>query len=142
MAKKKPAKKKTAPKKAKKPAAKKAAPKKAAPKAKAGKKAKAPKRSRGVAPVVLPWRQPLPGESLVGVVDDFFSHVGVITFTVRAAFEVGDQIHVRGHTTDLTLRVTSMQEDHKPIQKASPKQGVGIKIDGKARRGDYVYLID
>jgi len=121
--------------------AKKAAPRKAkaAAKPKPAKKAKG--RSKGAPPIVLPWRQPLPGESLVGVVDDFFSEVGVITFTVQAPLEVGDQIHVRGHTTDITLRVTSMQEDHKSIQKASPKQGVGIKVEGKCRRGDYVYLI-
>src|SRR5262245_12236077 len=92
---KKPAKRKAAP-KAKKAAPKKAAPKKAVKRAPAKKKAKAAAARPGPAP--LPWRVPLEGERRIGVVDDYFSHVGVIAFTLEAPLAVGERIHVRGHT--------------------------------------------
>lgn len=143
-AKKKPAKKPV--KKAVKKAAKKTAKKisvKAKPKAVAAPKKTAAKRKGGVsgpAPVFA-WRIPKPGERLVGIVDDFYSHISVITFTLTAPLSVGDAIHVRGHTTDLEQSVTSMQCEHKDVANGKPGMGVGIRISDKARRGDYIYKI-
>lgn len=123
--------------------AKKAAPRtaaKAAGKPSKNKSKAAPKQRRGPDPL-LAWRIPKPGEILVGVVDDFYSHIGVITFTLRAPLNAGDAIHVRGHTTDLEQTISSMQCEHKDIANGRTGMGVGIKIKDKARRGDYVYKI-
>jgi len=124
--------------------AKKSSAKKAPPKTKKTKKASAkPVSSRGGLPdLSLPWRHPLPGETLAGVVDDYFSHIGVITFTLRKPLQVGDQIHVRGHTTDLTQEVVSLQIEHDSVKEAAVGKGVGIKVDDKCRRGDFVYLVE
>ncbi len=89
----------------------------------------------------LPWRQPLAGERYVGTVDDYYSHIGVMTLTLKAALSVGDQIHVRGHTTDIQQGVSSMQVNHAAVDKAGSGAGVGIKVEGKCRRGDYVYKV-
>ncbi len=147
-AKKKPAKKpaKKAVKKSVKKAVKKAAKKvsaKAKPQKTATQKKAAAKRRGGLAgPAPLfPWRIPKPGETRVGIVDDFYSHISVITFTLTAPLSVGDTIHVRGHTTDLELPVTSMQCEHKDIQEGKIGMGVGIRVADKARRGDYIYKI-
>ena len=96
--------KKTVKKKAKKTAVKKVSPKKP--------------RLKKSAPVAepLPWRHALPGETMAGVVDDYFSHLSVITLTLQSPLKVGDKIHVRGHTTDMTEILESMQIDHQGME--------------------------
>lgn len=104
-------------------------------------KARKPARSKKTAPAEapFPWREALPGEKLVGVVEDYFSHVGVIALTLQESLRVGDRIHVRGHTTEISQSVQSMQVDHAAVEQAAAGVGVGVRIDGKARQGDYVY---
>ncbi|MBL0058502.1 MAG: translation elongation factor-like protein [Elusimicrobia bacterium] len=83
----------------------------------------------------------MPGEILAGVVDDFFSHLSVITLTLQAPLKVGDKIHVRGHTTDMTEAVASIQINHQPVLEAKTGDPVGIKAVGKCRAGDYLYKV-
>ncbi|MFN3966975.1 MAG: HD domain-containing phosphohydrolase, partial [Endomicrobiia bacterium] len=55
-------------------------------------------------------------ELRLGIVDDFFSHVSVIALKLEDEVSVGDTIHVKGHTTDFTQTVDSMQIEHTPVQ--------------------------
>lgn len=77
----------------------------------------------------------------LGHVEDYFAHVEVIALFLKEPLAVGDVIHVRGHTTDLTQAVESMQIDHKPIQAAKKGAEVGIKVNDKCRKGDLVYKV-
>ena len=133
MAAKKPAKKsKAAPKGEKKPAKK---------SPKGGGRAKisiAKKKTEGVG---LNAKHQVPGGVLVGRVEDYFSHVGVIALTLEAPLSIGDMIRVKGHTTDITQKVESMQINHQSVQTASTKDAIGIHIADKARKGDAVYKI-
>lgn len=90
------------------------------------KKAK-PKKLVVAPPDPLPWRHALPGETLVGVVDDYYSHLSVITLKVQSPLTVGDKIHVRGHTTDMTETLESMQIDHVPVTVAKVGDPSGSK---------------
>lgn len=121
--------KKTVKKKAKKTAVKKVSPKKP--------------RLKKSAPVAepLPWRHALPGETMAGVVDDYFSHLSVITLTLQSPLKVGDKIHVRGHTTDMTEILESMQINHVSVAQAKAGDPIGIKAVGKCRAGDYLYKV-
>jgi putative protease len=78
---------------------------------------------------------------LLGFVEDYFAKIGVIALTLKAPLAVGQQIQVLGHTTNLEQAVDSMQIDHVPVQQADVKNAVGIKVIGRARRGDHVYLL-
>ncbi|MBK8574328.1 MAG: hypothetical protein IPN90_01160 [Elusimicrobia bacterium] len=89
----------------------------------------------------LPWRHALPGETMVGVVDDYYSHLSVITLTLQSPLKVGDKIHVRGHTTDMTEILESMQINHVPVTSAKIGDPIGIKAVGKCRAGDYLYRV-
>lgn len=109
-------------------------PKKAAPKAKKARAAKARRE-----PVLL-WRRALPGETKLGVVDDYYGHVGVIALKLETPLSVGQKIHVRGHTTDFTETVGSIQIEHQSVQDAKPGDPIGIKVGVKCRGGDWVYL--
>lgn len=120
--------------------------KKAASKRRPVKKAKARKVKKAVKktapkPVEFPWRVALKGEKFIGVVEDFFGHIGVIALTLKTPLALGETIHVRGHTSDFSERVSSMQIEHASVDSAKPGDGVGIKIAEKSRKGDYVYKV-
>ncbi len=77
----------------------------------------------------------------IGKVNDFFSHPVVAGIGLTAPLMVGDTIHIKGHTSDMTLKVESMQIDNVNVQEAKAKTSVGIKVDGRVRRGDIVYKV-
>lgn len=123
-------KKKPAPRK--KPAARKVKARKPAPKKKiAVKKPAASKKGAFV---------PMEGE--IARVAAFFRIpvVAVLKVTV-GPIKAGDQVWIRGHTTDLKQTITSMQVDHKPVPEAKKGMEVGVKVSSRVRRGDRVYRI-
>ena len=143
-------KKKAKPTKKTKKAPKKKAAKRRAVKAVKVKAAKTPKRrarkpakkTAATAPApVLPWREPLPGETKIGLVEDYYSHINVIVLTLEQPLAVGDKIHVRGHTTDLLQAVESIQIARQSVPRAEAQAAAGVKVDGKCRKGDYVYRV-
>ena len=78
----------------------------------------------------------------IGEVTHFFPHVKAAVIKLkRDTLSVGDTIVVRGHTTDFEQKISSLQVDHKPIEKASRGQEIGLKVRGKVRHGDKVYKV-
>ena len=78
----------------------------------------------------------------VGTVMHFFDKAGVAAITMSGGkLAVGDTLHIKGHTTDVTVTVESMQVDHKPVDKASKGDDVGVKIDEKVREHDTVFKV-
>lgn len=57
-------------------------------------------------------------EERIGVVSHYFSHLGVAAIVVEGELVVGDTIHIKGHTTDLTQKVDSIQIEHGSIERA------------------------
>ncbi len=81
-------------------------------------------------------------EEVVGQVTDYFGKVGVAAVQVTAGtLSVGDTIRVKGHTTDLTQAVESMQLEHQAVQQAAVGQTVGIRVRDRVRRGDSVLRV-
>jgi translation elongation factor EF-1alpha len=81
-------------------------------------------------------------EKQIGTVIDFFAKIGVAAFRVESSgLKVGDTIHIKGHTTDLTQQVASMQIDRTAIQEAKQGDDVGIKVKDRVRKGDTVYKV-
>ncbi len=82
------------------------------------------------------------GEVLVGTVVDYFAKVGVAGIQVtQGSLAVGDSIRIKGHTTDLTQPVDSMQLEHQAVQQAGVGQVVGIRVKDRVRKGDEVLKI-
>ena len=81
-------------------------------------------------------------ETKVGHVKEYFAKVGVAGIEITEGhLLVGDTIHVKGHTTDLTQRVDSIQLEHQPLQQAEPGQLVGIKMRERVRPHDQVFKV-
>ncbi len=82
------------------------------------------------------------GEEVIGQVTDYFGKVGVAAIQVTAGvLSVGDTVHIKGHTTDLTQAVDSMQLEHQGVQQAAVGQTVGIRVKDRVRRGDTVLKV-
>jgi translation initiation factor IF-2 len=80
-------------------------------------------------------------EKVVGTVSDFFAHPVVAGIKMSGALKVGEKIHIKGHTTDIEIVVTSMQIDNENVTKAKKGQDVGIKVPERVRPGDTVYKV-
>jgi translation elongation factor EF-1alpha len=80
-------------------------------------------------------------EERVGVVNDYFAHIGVAGIDLEGTLRVGDTIHIRGHTTDLEQRVDSMQIEHDQVEEAKAGDAIGIKVSDRCRDGDVVYKV-
>jgi putative protease len=81
-------------------------------------------------------------ETEIGKVSHYFSKIGVAAIEVTSgSLSVGDTIHIKGHTTDFTQTVDSIQLDNQSIPTATPGQAVGIKVKEHARQHDAVYKV-
>ena len=80
-------------------------------------------------------------EKEIGLVEDFFAKIGAIAIKLTSELNVGDTIRIKGHTTDITQPVSSIQIDRQPVQSAKPGDSIGIKITDRARKGDVVYKV-
>ena len=80
-------------------------------------------------------------EKAVGKVSDFFAHVVVAGIDMTGTLKVGDKIHIKGHTTDIEMDVTSMQINNENVTKAKKGDSVGIKVPERVRPGDTVYKV-
>jgi hypothetical protein len=80
-------------------------------------------------------------EKEIGTVSDFFAHILVAGITLSDALKVGDKVHIKGHTTDLDMDITSMQIDNKNVTEARKGQSIGVKVPDRVRPGDIVYKV-
>ena len=81
-------------------------------------------------------------EEKVGEVSKYFAKMGVAGIQVEAgSLRVGDEIHIKGHTTDFTQQVESMQLENKMVDKAGPGELVGIKVKDRVREKDEVFKV-
>ncbi|MBU2575378.1 MAG: hypothetical protein KKH28_15025 [Elusimicrobia bacterium] len=80
-------------------------------------------------------------EKEIGKISHYFGHIGVGIIELTDALKVGDSVRIKGHTTDLTEMVESMQLDHNSVGEAAKGQAVGIKVAAKVHPNDKVYKI-
>lgn len=80
-------------------------------------------------------------EVAIGTVSDFFARPVVAGIGLTAPLKTGDTIHIKGHTTDITMTVQSMQINNVNVQEAKASDSVGIKVPDRVRRGDAVFKV-
>lgn len=80
-----------------------------------------------------------PKENIIGTVTHYFPKVRVAVIRMKALLSVGDAVKIKGHTTDFTQTVSSMQIDRVSIQSAKKGQEIGLLVDSRVRQHDVVY---
>jgi hypothetical protein len=81
-------------------------------------------------------------EKKVGVVIKFFGKIDVAAIQLTDdGLTVGDTIHIKGHTTDFTQKVESMQIENENVEKAALGADIGIKVGDRVRENDEVYKV-
>ncbi len=75
----------------------------------------------------------------VGKVSHFFGRINVAILELTDTISVGDQIFIKGPTTDLEQTVDSMEIEHAKVQRAEAGQSIGMKVNARVRENDIVY---
>ena len=78
----------------------------------------------------------------IGRVSHYFGGIGVVGIEITdGTLSVGDTIRIKGHTTEFTQAVDSMEIDGTPVDQARSGQSVGLKLTKRARNHDLVYKV-
>jgi len=81
-------------------------------------------------------------EQEIGKVTHYFSKIQVAAIELTdGQLQVGQTIHVVGHTSDFTQTVESMQVEDEAVVSAKVGDVVGLKVVDHARQHDLVYLV-
>jgi len=81
-------------------------------------------------------------EEEIGKVSGYFRKIGVAAIDItQGTLSVGDTIRIKGHTTDFTQLVESMQIEHENVQTAKAGDSIGIKVKDAVRDHDKVYKV-
>ena len=80
-------------------------------------------------------------EKQIGIVSNFFDHVGVVAIKLTDSLKVGDTIRIVGGEIDTEEKVGSMQIQHEKVNSAKKGDEIGLKIGAKVRKGYKVFKI-
>ena len=81
-------------------------------------------------------------EKLIGKITHYFGKVSVGMIELSDLLKVGDTIHIKGHTSDFTQQVSSMQIEHAQVTEGKTGDLMGIKVDQKVYKNDEVFKVD
>ena len=80
-------------------------------------------------------------EEYLGKVTHFYTKICVAVLSLERPIAVGDEICIRGRTTDFCQPVRSLQIDHRPVPGAAPGEDVALQVLRTVRRFDRVYKL-
>jgi len=75
----------------------------------------------------------------VGKITHYFPKINVAVVELILPIAIGDDLLIKGPTTDFEQTVDSMQIDRKAIQRAEGGQSVGLKLVQAVKEKDTVY---
>jgi hypothetical protein len=80
-------------------------------------------------------------ENIIGTVTHYFPKVRAGVIKLKKPLAVGDVIKIKGHTTDFTQAVKSIQIDHVSLDNAKKGDEIGLLVNSRVRRHDAVYKV-
>lgn len=78
-------------------------------------------------------------ENIIGLVTHYFPRVHAAVIKLKVPLSLGETVRIKGHTTDFTQTITSMQIDHVPINSAKKGNEIGLLVNSRVRGNDRVY---
>ncbi len=83
-----------------------------------------------------------PKQEEIGKVTHFFPKAEAAGIKITSGgLKTGDTIHIKGHTSDFTQTIASMQVDNQTVDAAAVGDLIGIKTKERAREHDKVYKV-
>ena len=100
-------------------------------------------RPKAVKPPPSRPAKPTAAEERIGAVTHYYSHLSVAAVQLEPGtkLRVGDEIRIRGHTTDFTQKVESLEVNHRSVTEVGPNDDFGLKVVEHAREHDIVYKV-
>lgn len=81
-------------------------------------------------------------EKEIGKVLHYFGHLSVAALKITSGnLKVGDTIRIKGHTTDFTQTIETIQIEHNQVTEAQQGDDIGIKVKDHVREHDVVYKV-
>ena len=80
-------------------------------------------------------------EVQIGRITHYFSHLKVAVLELHEGLKLGDRIHIRGHATDFTETVASMEVDHNRMLAVEPGANVAIRVNAPVHVNDVVLRV-
>lgn len=80
-------------------------------------------------------------DAVIGVVTHYFPKVRAAAIKLGKPLSIGDMIRIKGHTTNITQQVNSMQIDRVAVHTAKKGKEIGILAESRVRPADIVYKI-
>ena len=81
-------------------------------------------------------------EEQVAVIVKFFAKPIVAALEVtNGTITKGDLLKYKGHTTDFTEEIASMEIDNQSVDEVKAGDLVGVKVKERVREGDKVYKV-
>ena len=80
-------------------------------------------------------------ETRIGQISHYYDRIRVMVLSLTDKLNVGDKVHILGHTTDFVQEVTSMEIEHKKVSSVSPGDEVALKVNEPVKEGDVIYKI-
>ncbi len=96
-------------------------------------------------PAALKKKKPAPlkiKEKIIGTITHYFPKVRAAVIKLKAPLSIGDNIKIKGHTTNFTQIADSIQIDKTAINSAKKGQEIGLLVNSRVRQGDIVYKKD
>lgn len=95
-----------------------------------------------VKPAALKKKKPAPlkiKEKIIGTITHYFPKVRAAVVKLKAPLSVGDNIIIKGHTTNFAQIADSIQIDKTALNSAKKGQEIGLLVNSRVRQGDIVY---
>ena len=80
-------------------------------------------------------------EEEIGKITHYFTHLGVAVVELTGDLKAGDNIHIKGATSNFNQTVGSMQIDKKEIPEAKAGQAIGMKVVEHVREHDKLFKV-
>jgi translation elongation factor EF-1alpha len=80
-------------------------------------------------------------EHQIGYITHFYDRISVAVLALTDTLNIGDQVHITGHSTDFTQDVTSMEIEHEKVTSVGPGDEVALKVIEPAKKGDKIFKI-
>jgi selenocysteine-specific translation elongation factor len=78
----------------------------------------------------------------IGDIENFFTKISVAVVSItNGSLSKGDQIAIKGATTNVEMTVESMQIEREDVDSVSAGTKVGLKVPERVRPGDEVFKL-